>query len=152
MAHTTDAGDAGDAARPAAENGPREGAALRWSAFRSLPWKLGSLVAGAALAVAVADGLLVHRLSHDRMLGEGRSRALSSLSREVEAHERTGAELRDVVTSTDEMPPAVAAIARSGREGTWYDEHVRNGPRMWAVGPVRGGGPVALWVDMGSDR
>lgn len=125
---------------------------LRWFAIRSLPWKLGSLVAAAALAVAVADGLLVHRLSHDRMLGEGRSRAMSSLTQEVTAHERTGAEMRDVITSPDEMPPAVAAIGRAGEEGVWYDEHVRNGPRMWAVRPMSDGGIVAVWVDMGSEQ
>ncbi|WP_026416652.1 sensor histidine kinase [Actinomadura oligospora] len=124
----------------------------RWFAFRSLPWKLGSLVAAAALAVAVADGLLVHRLSHDRMLGEGRARAMSSLTQEISTHERTGAEMRDVIIDPAEMPPEVAAIGRSGQEGVWYDERVRNGPRMWAVRPLDGGGVVAAWVDMSAER
>ncbi|MEV5569934.1 HAMP domain-containing sensor histidine kinase [Spirillospora sp. NPDC052269] len=124
----------------------------RWLAFRSLPWKIGSLVAAAALAVAVADGLLVHRLSHDRMLAEGRSRALSGLTQEITAHERTGEAMRDVITDPHAMPPEVVAIARSGQEDVWYDEHARNGPRMWAVRPQDGGAMVAVWTDMGTEQ
>ncbi|MCP2342553.1 sensor histidine kinase [Actinomadura rupiterrae] len=126
--------------------------APRWSAFRSLPWKLGALVAAAALVVAVADGLLVHRLSRDRMLGDGRSRALTSLAQEVAEARRTGAPPSELITSEGEMPPALAAIGRAGGEGTWYDAHVRNGPRMWAVEPAPGGGLAAVWVDMSANQ
>ncbi|RMI39075.1 sensor histidine kinase [Actinomadura harenae] len=120
--------------------------------FRSLPWKIGSLVAAAALAVAVADGLLVHRLSQDRMMTEGRSRAMTSLQQEVTTSERTGGALRDLITDPAEMPPEVAAIGRAGKEGVWYDTRVRNGPRMWAVTPLGGGGMGAVWVDMSANR
>ncbi|SDK31611.1 sensor histidine kinase [Nonomuraea jiangxiensis] len=117
-------------------------------AWRSLRWKIAALVATAACAVALAVGLLVHRSTYERLLGEGGDRAVTALLPAVHTYRQTG---RTPSFAQEPPPPAVRArLARTDGFVTWYDDRRPDIPWMWAAQAV-GGRILAVKVDMGSD-
>ncbi|WP_329213098.1 HAMP domain-containing histidine kinase [Streptomyces sp. NBC_01485] len=126
---------------------------LNW---RSLRWKIAVLVAVACCAIALTVGILVHLSTLARSLNDGRSKAVTQLSQDVQDYERDGAPPDALRMPPGAMPDEL--LRRLGdpqglRDGyaTWYDgDGPGDHPSMWAAQTYRGS-PVAVEVDMTSD-
>ncbi|MDX3055678.1 HAMP domain-containing sensor histidine kinase [Streptomyces sp. NE06-03E] len=125
---------------------------LNW---RSLRWKIAALVAVSCCAIALTVGVLVHRSTLARSMNDGRLKAVTQLSRDLQDHERDDA-ARPGPLSSDAVPEELLHRLRSPqglKDGyaTWYDgEAPGDHPSMWAARMYRGV-PVAVEVDMTPD-
>ncbi|RPK39336.1 HAMP domain-containing sensor histidine kinase [Streptomyces sp. ADI93-02] len=125
---------------------------LNW---RSLRWKIAALVAVSCCAIALTVGVLVHRSTLARSMNDGRLKAVTQLSRDLQDHERDDA-ARPGPLSSDAVPEELLHRLRSPqglKDGyaTWYDgEAPGDHPSMWAARMYRGD-PVAVEVDMTPD-
>lgn len=125
---------------------------LNW---RSLRWKIAALVAVSCCAIALTVGVLVHRSTLARSMNDGRLKAVTQLSRDLQDHERDDA-ARPGPLSSDAVPEELLHRLRSpqglkDRYATWYDgEAPGDHPSMWAARMYRGV-PVAVEVDMTPD-
>ncbi|MEU5398345.1 HAMP domain-containing sensor histidine kinase [Streptomyces sp. NPDC005963] len=120
--------------------------------WRSLRWKIAALVVLTSCAVAVTVGVLVHRATAQRQLGEGEGRALGELETVVEQYTRGDEVFRDgTVMVGEEIPPQLLSRVERDRGGpsTWYDTESRHGPWMWA-GQSVGGQVLAVEIEMGT--
>ncbi|WP_055498244.1 sensor histidine kinase [Streptomyces albus] len=125
---------------------------LHW---RSLHWKIASLVAVACTAVALTVGLLVHRSTLERSLNDGAAKAKADLAVTIERYERDGREPDGVVRNATELPDELLRRLRdrparaAETPVTWYDSDPYD-PCMWAARYHRGR-PFAECIDMTSD-
>ncbi|MFG2075306.1 sensor histidine kinase [Nonomuraea maritima] len=115
---------------------------LNW---RSLRWKIATLVGLACCAVAVAIGVLVHSSTYDRTMELGRSRAFEALAslpedgtQDIAASDPVPSELLRQLGGPD---------ARADRAVYWFDDRRPDHPWMW--GATRVGGRelvVQMWM------
>lgn len=89
---------------------------LNW---RSLRWKIAVLVAVACCAIALTVGILVHLSTLARSLNDGRSKAVTQLSQDVQDYERDGAPPDALRMPPGAMPDELLQPARgpAGSEG-----------------------------------
>ncbi|MFI0452704.1 ATP-binding protein [Actinomadura sp. 6N118] len=126
---------------------------LNW---RSLRWKIAALVAMSCCAIALTVGVLVHRSTLARSLNDGRSKAVTQLSRDLQDYERGARPPDSLRTSAEAMPVELLRRLRAPQAledgyATWYDgDGPGDHPSMWAAQTYRGS-PVAVEVDMTSD-
>ncbi|WSQ06672.1 HAMP domain-containing histidine kinase [Streptomyces sp. NBC_01231] len=126
---------------------------LNW---RSLRWKIAALVAMSCCAIALTVGVLVHRSTLARSLNDGRSKAVTQLSRDLQDYERDATPPDSLQLSPEAMPVELLRRLRGPqglRDGyaTWYDgDGLGDHPSMWAARTYRGS-PVAVEVDMTPD-
>ncbi|CAM5744270.1 histidine kinase OS=Streptomyces alboniger OX=132473 GN=CP975_24290 PE=4 SV=1 [Streptomyces alboniger] len=124
--------------------------------WRSLRWKIAALVAMACCAIALTVGVLVHRSTLARSLNDGRSQAVTQLSRDLQDYERDATPPDSLRTSPEAMPVELLRRLRNPqglRDGyaTWYDgDGPGDHPSMWAAQTYRGS-PVAVEIDMTPD-
>ncbi|MGW1208998.1 ATP-binding protein [Streptomyces sp. NPDC002499] len=126
---------------------------LNW---RSLRWKIAALVSMACCAVALTVGVLVHDSTLARSMNDGRSKALTQLSRDLRDHERDPSAPNSLRMSSEDVPVDLLRRLRD-RQGsadgyaTWYERHgAGDHPSMWAARMYRGE-PVAVEIDMTPD-
>jgi len=123
--------------------------------WRSLRWKIAALVAMASCAIALTVGVLVHRSTLARSLNDGRAKAVTQLSRDLQDHGRDAAPPDSLQMSPEAMPAELRRLRgpQGLRDGyaTWYDgDGPGDHPSMWAAQTYRGS-PVAVEVDMTPD-
>ncbi|MBD0706995.1 two-component sensor histidine kinase [Streptomyces sp. CBMA291] len=132
---------------------------LRLADPRSLRWKIAAVVAGAACAMAVGIGVLVHGATEDRSTHVSQGYVL----RELEAVLSSSGpgqgpspvadpEVVPGAVGEEELPEGLLAEverAPAGTPVTWYDTETRHGPWMWAAQRVDGR-VVAVNTHMGS--
>ncbi|GAB2710271.1 sensor histidine kinase [Kitasatospora kifunensis] len=117
----------------------------------SLRWKIAALVAVAAVAVALAVGLLVHQSTWARAKDLARDKAISQLQDAASTYRQTGTPPTGVDVDSGSLPPVLALQARAGSFATAYDDQRIYTSRMWAA-TVEGGHVLSTRVDMTSDR
>ena len=114
------------------------------------------LVAVACCAVALTVGVLVHRSTLARSLNDGRAKAVTQLSRDLQDHERDATPPDSLRMSPGAMPVELLRRLRGPqglRDGyaTWYDgDGPGDHPSMWAAQTYQGS-PVAVEIDMTPD-
>ncbi|MEU7556089.1 two-component system sensor histidine kinase CseC [Streptomyces sp. NPDC044571] len=116
----------------------------RFTLRTGIRWKITLAIAAVGALVTVALSLVVHNAARVSMLESARDAQLERvqfIARYAEAGRKLpfGAKLND-----PELPGELREKARSGRRGTYIQEHPRAVPEVWAAAPLGNGQVLSL--------
>ncbi|MFF4324727.1 two-component system sensor histidine kinase CseC [Streptomyces sp. NPDC001568] len=117
----------------------------RFTLRTGIRWKITLAIAAVGALTAVALSLVVHSAARVSMLESARDAELERVqyiaTRNADMGRKPiwGAKLND-----PELPPQLREKARSGRRGTYVQEHPRKAPEVWAAVPLGNGQVLSL--------
>ncbi|MER7208898.1 HAMP domain-containing sensor histidine kinase [Streptosporangium sp. NPDC000239] len=123
----------------------------------SLRWKVAALITLACCAVTAVVGVLVHRTTLDRTMGQAKERAVESVHKAVEGY-RANAPAEDPaawigrIGRLGELPDSLRALLTGDEAVAWYDDGRPTRPWMWAAQRIDGDLVAFSRLEMGSER